>query len=88
MSAKGGYQIIDFKGVNHEPNVGMVHEGIYDIIEGSTGPFMASNIVIDDIEVKDVFIHNLHLEGSTYKFSVYNDTYVCSITDHDIVTFA
>lgn len=59
---KGGYQIVDLKGVNLEPDVAASVEavkipGIHAAIEGSHGKaLMLSGIVIDGVEKNDQYI--------------------------------
>ena len=52
----GGYQIIDLKGKNLTTDVGMVYEGIYELIEGTTKPILLSGIQVDDTEYQDVYV--------------------------------
>lgn len=79
----GGYQIIDLKDVNHTTGVGMVHEGIYDKVEGTRKVIMLSGITIDDIEYKDTFVE-LQVNGSNFEGTIYGKKIV--IVDTDVVT--
>ena len=80
----GGYKIIDLKGKDHTVGVGMVHDGLYDAIEGTKKPIMLSNIVIDETEYKDIFV-TVALNESDFKATVYG--YTMTINSNDVVTF-
>lgn len=79
----GGYQIVDLKNVNHELSVGMVHEGIYDIIESTRKPILLSGIHIDDKEFHDSYA-NFSVSGTNFVATVYG--YTITIEDTDVVT--
>lgn len=81
---RGGYQIIDLKGVNHTPAVGMVHDDIYDIVEGTTKPILLTNIVVDDKEYKDAFV-TVDINESAFVIKIYG--YTITINSNDVVTF-
>lgn len=88
---KGGYQIIDFENKNHEVDVGVVHEGIYDKIEGTRKPIMLSGLVFKDTELHDCFALP-SIVGSAFVFPIV--TYIGSnivtmlikVEDTDVVT--
>lgn len=86
---KGGYQIIDLENKNHEVGVGMVHEGIYDKIEGTRKAIMLSGVVLAGVEYHDVFVQPV-LDGSDYVTAIVNPftnvKVLIRITDTDVVT--
>lgn len=79
----GGYQIIDLKGKNLTTDVGMVYEGIYELIEGTRKPILLSGIQVDDIEYQDVFT-SVTINGSAFELRAYNRLF--TIEDTDVVT--
>lgn len=81
----GGYKIIDLKGKDHTVGVGMVHDGIYDAIEGTKKPIMLSNIVIAGTEYKDIFV-TVNLLESAFIIDVYGYTFTVQSTDVVTVT--
>lgn len=81
----GGYQIIDLDNVNHTPGVGILHEGIYDKIEGTRKAILLSGLVVDDIEYRDIFVE-VRVNESNFVMTVYGKT--ITITDTDVVTVA
>lgn len=82
---RGGYQIITLKGVNHENGVGMVHNGLYDRIEGSEKPILLEGIVIDGVEKKPTYVA-FDVNESNYTATVYG--YTLTIQSTDVATFA
>lgn len=88
---KGGYQIVDLKNHNHTSGVGAIHEGIYDLIEGTTKPILISGITVNAVEYHDTFIFPC-VNGSNYVAVVgvnpsQNEEIVINIQDNDVVTF-
>ena len=82
MSLKGGYKIIDLKGVDVTKSTLMI-KGIYESIESNYGkPLLISGIVIDGVEKDDVFVQAT-LNGTTYEFEVYG--YTIQVQDTDAV---
>lgn len=81
----GGYQIIDLDNVNHTTGVGILHEGIYDKIEGTRKAILLSGLVVDDIEYRDIFVE-VRVNESNFVMTVYGKT--ITITDTDVVTVA
>ena len=79
----GGYQIIDLKGKNLTTDVGMVYEGIYDLIESTRKPILLSGIQVDDTEYQDVFT-SVTINGSAFELKAYNKIF--TIEDTDVVT--
>lgn len=79
----GGYQIIDLKGKNLTTDVGMVYEGIYELIEGTTKPILLSGIQVDDTEYQDVYV-SVSINGSAFELKAYNKIF--TIEDTDVVT--
>lgn len=80
---KGGYQIINFNDKNHELNVGIIHEGIYEKIEGTRKAILISGLVIDNVEYHDVFVFP-RVVGSNFMFKI--DEFNVTIEDTDVVT--
>ena len=73
MSLKGGYKIIDLKGVDVTKSTLMI-KGIYESIESNYGkPLLISGIVIDGVEKDDVFVQAT-LNGTAYEFNIYGYT--------------
>lgn len=82
MSLKGGYKIIDLKGVDVTKNTMMI-EGIYESIESNYGkPLLISGIIIDGVEKDDVFVQAT-LNGTAYEFELYG--YTIQVQDTDVV---
>lgn len=82
MAIKGGYKIIDLKGVDVTQNTMMI-EGIYESIESNYGkPLLISGIVINEVEKDDVFVQAT-LNGTAYEFDVYG--YTIQVQDTDAV---
>lgn len=82
MSLKGGYKIIDLKGIDVTQSAMMV-EGVYESIESNYGkPLLISGIVIDGVEKDDVFVQAT-LNGSAYEFELYG--YTIQVQDTDAV---
>lgn len=84
---KGGYQIIDFGSKNHTTNVGMVHEGIYDKIEGTRKAILVSGLVFSGTEYHDMFV-NFFVNGAEYwgKIKTLNSTITIRVNSNDVVT--
>lgn len=80
---KGGYQIIDLKGIPLTSGVGMQYEGLYDLIEGTRKVIMLSGISIDDVEYHDCFVEPV-VDGTNFNIVAYGKTIV--IADTDVVT--
>ena len=80
---KGGYQIINLDGVVHTLGLGMVHEGIYERIEGTQKPIMVSGINIGGFDYHDCYVEP-KVNGSNYEFEMYG--HKVSISDVDVVT--
>lgn len=74
MSKKGGYKIIDFKGLTLS-TTDVVIPGIYDAIESTTKPILASGIKISTTEYNDEFV------GVT----ISSDDFVIDFHGYDIV---
>lgn len=88
---KGGYQIIDLNNFDHRSNIGAMHEGIYEKIEGTHKPILLSGIVLNGTEYHDTFIFPC-VNGSNYVAVVgvnptTNEQIVINIEDTDAVTF-
>lgn len=83
MSRKGGYKIIDLKGLDFSSN--MVIDGIHESIEDNYGkPLLFSGIVIDGVEKDDVFA-NAVVNGDGYDVTLYGQT--LHISNVDVVGF-
>lgn len=79
MSRKGGYKIIDLKGLDFSSS--MVIDGIHESIEDNYGkPLLFSGIVIDGVEKDDVFA-NVVVNGDGYDVTLYGQTLHISNTD-------
>lgn len=88
---KGGYQIINLNDHPHTSGVGMVHEGIYDKIEGTRKPILLSGITVDAVEYHDTYIFPT-VNGTNFVAVVgtnptTNSTIIINIQDNDVVTF-
>lgn len=85
---KGGYQIIDLGDVDHRLDIGMVHEGIYDKIEGTRKAILISGLTVQGVEYHDVFVFPVVNESNyTAKVVTPLGAMVMTITDTDVVTF-
>lgn len=88
---KGGYKIIDLENKNHEVGVGMVHEGIYDAIEGTNKVILLSGLVFEGTELHDVFVFP-SVSGTAFVFpmtvvsSDATHTVLVTVEDTDVVT--
>lgn len=88
---KGGYQIIDLGGHIHTSGLGVVHDGVYDKIEGTKKPILLSGIVLNAVEYHDTFIFPC-VNGTNYVAVVgrnptTNEEIIINIQDNDVVTF-
>lgn len=82
MSRKGGYKIIDLKGLDFSSNI--VIDGIHEDIEDNYGkPLLFSGIVIDGVEKDDVFA-NVVVNGDGYDVTLYGQT--LHISNVDVVS--
>lgn len=83
---KGGYKIIDLKGVTIASEGGTTIAGIYNAIENNyRKPLLLSGVVIDGVEKADVFIE-VTTTNSNFTFTAYGKTY--TVTNADLVTIA
>lgn len=80
---RGGYQIIDLKNKNFTTGVGIVFEGVYDLLEGTRKAILFTGIQVDDTEFGDTFVE-LDVEGSAYIGIIYGTT--IKIEDTDVIT--
>lgn len=81
---KGGYQIIDFHGVNITGSAKTI-PGIYESIEGNHHkPLLLSGIVLSGIGKADVFAA-AETDAGNYKFTVYGGT--LTVTAENAVTY-
>lgn len=86
MSKKGGYQIIDLKGVSLTSGSAVVIKGVYESIEGNYyKPLLLSGLVISDIEQTDAFISAIS-GTNLYTISLANGGSI-TITNEDKVTY-
>ena len=88
---KGGYQIINLNDHPHTSGVGVVHEGIYEKIEGTRKPILLSGITVDAVEYHDIYIFPT-VNGSNYSALVgilptEGKMLYINIQDNDVVTF-
>lgn len=82
MSRKGGYKIIDLKGLDFSSN--KVIDGIYESIKDNYGkPLLFSGIVIDGVKKDDVFA-NVVVNGEGYDVTLYGQT--LHISNVDVVS--
>lgn len=79
----GGYKIINLKNVEHTPNVGMVHEGIYENLENTKKVILVSGLNIDGKEYKDFYAY-IDVVGSNFVITFLD--YTITIADTDVVT--
>lgn len=79
---KGGYQIIDFNGVELRKNISMQFSNIYEKIEGTSKAILLSGLNVDGIDYRDVFCTPIVI-GSSYVIKVFN--FRIYISDDDIV---
>lgn len=81
MSKKGGYQIVDFKGVDITTET--VIEGIFDIAQSKFGkPVLASGLNFGDGVLPDVFVEET-IGADSIEFVAYGFT--VTIGDDDAV---
>lgn len=79
----GGYQIIDLKGKNLTVDVGMVYEGIYDLIEGTNKAILISGLVVGGVEYDDTIVE-CSVVGNNFECILHG--YKLTIRDNDVVT--
>lgn len=79
----GGYQIIDFKGVQFELNTGQTIKGVYDQLESTRKAILLSGLNVGGTEYHDIF-PSLKVSGTDYTLDCYG--YTITITDDDLVT--
>lgn len=79
----GGYQIIDLKGKNLTVDVGMVYEGIYNLIEGTNKAILISGLVVGGVEYDDTIVE-CNVVGSNFECVLHG--YKLSIQDNDVIT--
>lgn len=81
---KGGYQIIDFRGVNLTESAKTI-PGIYESIKGNHHkPLLLSGLVLSGVEKAGVFSEPETSAGN-YVFSVYGGT--LTVTAENAVTY-
>ncbi len=88
MSKRGGYQIVNLGNKNLKSNVGMVYDGIYDIIEGTNKPILLTGITVNDTEYHDGFCFPSVVESSFILTLMISPSYALrfTVTDTDVVT--
>ena len=79
----GGYIIIDLQGKQLLDGVGMVVDGIYDKVEGSTKAILLSGLNFEGVEYKDAFV-SFYVVGSAFIGKV--NSKQIKIEDTDVVT--
>lgn len=85
---KGGYHIVDFKGINLSTTNtdGVTINGIYDSIENSYNkPLLFTGLTIENVEKNDVY-ESVTIGENTYTVTLY--THTVTITNDDIVKIA
>lgn len=80
---KGGYQIVDLKNKKLTIGVGMVYDGIYEIIEGTRKATLLSGINIGGTEYHDTYI-DFTVNGSDFIGTVFGKK--ITVTNNDVVT--
>lgn len=86
----GGYQIIDLKNFPFDSSKGnsVVIDGIYEKIEGTLKPILLTGIVINDMEVRNLFVFPSYT-GSSYGIffgSMIDNVQGFEISSSDVVT--
>lgn len=81
---KGGYQIIDLENNNFTPGTAITINSIYDKCEGTTKPYLLTNIKISSKEYGNTFIE---LKNNESNFTGQCYGYNVTITNSDSVTF-
>lgn len=79
---KGGYRILNLLSKDLTVNVGMVYDGVYEVIEGTRKPILLSGLVVDGKEYHDVFL-DFKAVGTTFVASAYG--YDIIVNDVDVV---
>lgn len=80
---KGGYQIIDLENKPLTIDVGMVYEGIYELVENTRKATLISGLNISGTEYNDVFVY-LRVVESNFE-GIINDGIKIVINDNDVV---
>lgn len=80
---KGGYQIINFDGVEFRTGISMQCEGLYEKIEGTRKAILLSGLTVDGKEYHDVYINP---QIFTYSFLFDCGDFILDISDRDICT--
>lgn len=85
MSAKGGYQILDLKGLKIDDENGVTIPGAYERLEGNWGkPVLCCGFNYDDEEEIGAQFVAPRVVSTDYVFTI--GEYVVTITDEDLVT--
>lgn len=79
----GGYIIIDLQGKELLDGVGMVVDGIYDKVEGTSKAILVSGFNFEGVEYKDTFVA-FSVVGSAFVGKIYEKE--IKIEDTDVVT--
>lgn len=87
MATKGGYQILDFKGISFSDDIGISIPNIYDTIKGTKSAILLSGIVYEGDELHDVFSFP-EIDGHQFVFriNVHTGNYTIIVKDTDVVT--
>lgn len=92
---KGGYQILDLKNKNLKNTVGMVYNGIYEMLEGTRKAILISGLQVDGVEYNDFFAPFSHIGSSFFGITPIfvsaedgprGTTLTITINDNDVVT--
>lgn len=89
---RGGYKLIDMKGLDIHADSTVKIEGIYDKIEGNYGkPLLFHGLLHNDIEMEDTWINmlavpNLYLGSLIIREGSNTIQVIFSITDEDMVS--
>lgn len=85
----GGYQIIDLENRNLEPDVGVVFNGIYELLEGTRKPILLSGLQFNGFELHDIFCDFVPIDGVYVStVTVGGQTASLTVTAEDVVTLS
>lgn len=83
---KGGYVILDLGNIKHKINTPVVHKGIYELLKSTKKPVIVTNVVLDNVEIRDSFTIWSGVEQEKEKFLMnYGRTMI--VAPNDEVTF-
>ena len=87
---RGGYLVIDLNNISFSNGVGIVVKNCYDRIESTRKPVRLCNVVVDEIEIRDIELINLHSIDSSFQatFTIGGSDISVMIEDTDVITFS